>query len=205
MPFLVLLESDATIEALFIRFCANNRQVYVHYCGLAGVENPDPHLTQWERLAIWIYSTTQGRWYRSINDALWDGNPSDDIEAICHLLTSGLKKLRSYQGKVYRGIRVENLNAFLARYKIDAEMDWPAFTSATIERAYAQIGNVSFMIQSQNGRVLGPYANYQTEQEVIFLPGSRFRVKAVERTANKAIIDLVEIAPSATSNEGETE
>jgi hypothetical protein len=88
---------------------------------------------------------------------------------------------------------VADLPSFLRSYQPGAEVDWPAFSSASVDSVKALIGNVLFIIQAKNGRVLGPYAAQQDEREVVFLPGSRFRVDGLERTPTKAIIDLSEL------------
>jgi hypothetical protein len=193
LSFLVLLQDDTAIEALFIRACAGNRLVYEYYCECASVDTPDPVLTRWERFAIWKYSSVQSYSYRAINEGLRSGSPSDDVQAVAHVMIAGLKKLPRHAGFVYRGIRVADLGSFLRGYQPGAEVEWRAFSSASLDQTKVQIGNVLFIIRSNNGRVVGPYAEHQDEQEVIFLPGSRFRVNGVERTSNKAIIDLSEL------------
>lgn len=203
MPFRVLIKDDASIERLFVRFLEGNRQLYEHYCSRANVENTNAALTRWERLAIWIYSTTNEVWFREINDALRDGYPSNDIQAISHILTLGLQKLHRYVGTAFRGIRVGDFNHFLTKYAVGTEIEWASFSSASIDSNSALVGNVSFIITSQNARILGLYADNLAEREVVFLPNSRFRVDGLERTISKAVIDLTELAPSVSKHEGE--
>jgi len=203
LSFLALLQSDQTTEALFIRLCANNRQAYAHYCERASVDRPDDVLTRWERLLVWIYTTTHGTWYQSINEPLRDGTPSDDVRALAHILGGALQKLPRHAGLVYRAIRVADLPSFLRGYQVGTTVEWGAFSSATIDRAKVLIGNVIFIVGSNNGRVLGPYADHQDELEVVFLPNSRFRIDGVEHTSSKAIIDLSELPLSTSEDKGE--
>jgi hypothetical protein len=115
------------------------------------------------------------------------------VRAVAYVLSTGLQKLPVHDGIAYRGIRVVDLPSFLRGYQPGKEVDWPAFSSASIDQSKALIGNVLFIIRSNNGRILGPYAAQQDENEVVFLPGSRFRVDGVERTPTKAIIDVSEL------------
>jgi hypothetical protein len=196
-------EENDRLERLFVRFLAGNQQVYDHYCYRANVEIHDSTLTRWERLAIWIYTTTHGVWFREINDALRGGYPSDDILQIAEILASAFGKLNRYIGIVFRGIRVVDFRHYLSGYPIGAEVEWAAFCSASLDPGSALGGNVSFIIQSQNARIVGLYADNLDEREVVFLPNTRFRVDGVEQTVNKAIIDLTELTPPGPEREGD--
>jgi hypothetical protein len=202
LSFLALIRSDQTTEALFIRACIGNVTLYAYYRERSKCDHLDHLLTGWERLAIWMYTAMGGRWYRDVNDPLREGRANDDTKALAHILTTGLQKLPRHAGLVYRGIRVENLASFLRGYAVGTDVQWPAFSSSSIEGDKALIGNVLFIVRSNNGRVVGPYADIQDEREVVFLPGSRFRVDGVEQTPTKAIIDLSEL-PLSTTREGE--
>jgi hypothetical protein len=112
-----------------------------------------------------------------------------------------LEKLPVHKGLVWRGIEVANLTTFLREYAISedgagSEVVWKAFSSATFDENQALAGNVLFIIQSENGRRLGDYADLREEQEVLFAPGSCFRVQGLEHTAVKAIVNLIEVSPS---------
>jgi NAD:arginine ADP-ribosyltransferase len=181
---------------MFIGFCAGNTRLFEHCWDRCQRHTPDGQLSKWERLAVWLYATTGGSWYRHINQALRAGHmPEKNTDGVAQCLAAGLEKLARYKGRVYRGIDVESLSSFLTGYKVDAEVVWLAFSSASANPDYAVKGNVLFIIESNDGRVLGEYADLREEQEVVFLPESRFRVLGVEQDETKAIITLEELAP----------
>lgn len=161
----------------------------------------DGPLGKWERLAVWLYATTKGPWFKDINVPLRERRVSSvHIATIIDCLCGALKKLPPYVGRVWRGIRVSNLDEFLRDYMssssgVGAEVTWLAFGSSTLDERQAVVGNVLFIIQSHDGRQLGAYADLAEEQEVLFAPLSRFRVLGLERTPTRAIISLEQVAP----------
>lgn len=155
----------------------------------------DGPLNKWERLALWLYTTTNGPWFKIINAPLREGRErSHALIVVTKCLENAVRKLPVHNGIVWRGIRVPNLAAFLD--DLDRQRGvivWPAFSSASIDETQADIGNVLFIIKSHAGGRIGFYAEIWEEQEVLFLPGSRFQVVGSERTSTKAVINLRQI------------
>jgi hypothetical protein len=125
------------------------------------------------------------------------------LYVVNHALLTGLQKLPKHDGVAYRGIRVPDYQEALARYALGKDVVWRAFSSASPDPAYAVTGNILFRIQSRTARILGGYADFQPEQEVIFLPESRFRVRGLEPQETRAIIKLEELTPSGEANHGD--
>lgn len=147
---------------------------------------------------MWLYSATKGPWFSLINTPLRLAQQAEPhVVIVTTTLEAATKKLPVYTGRVYRGIRVEDLAAFMRDYDVGATVVWPAFSSSSLDRAYAVEGNVLFMIESKNGRQIGKYADLWEEQEVVFTPKSRFRVLAfdMEQTTSKATIYLEQLTP----------
>jgi hypothetical protein len=69
----------------------------------------------------------------------------------------------------------------------------PAFTSASRQEENAFYGNVLLIMTSKNGRILSDHSATPELDEVVFLSGTRFRVVAVERNGDDAVIELEEI------------
>lgn len=161
----------------------------------------DGGLSKWERLAVWLYTTTNGPWFNVINAPLREGRPADaDVRIVTECLHDAIRKLPRHDRRVYRGIRVRNLSDFVRAYTtadggIGAVVTWPAFSSGSIDPDRAITGNVLFIIHSNDGRRMGFYAEHFDEQEVVFLPGSRFRVMGLELNQTKAIITLQQVGP----------
>lgn len=72
-------------------------------------------------------------------------------------------------------------------------MSWSGFSSATTLPNQAFTGNTIFTVRSFTGRTLGAYSSQYHECEVLFPPGSRFKVLAVEQRKDGVAIALKEI------------
>jgi len=193
-PLSPKLPDESAYEAAFRAACYG----LFDFCSSACLRNTpnDGPLSRWERFAVWLYTTTAGPWFKDINIPLREGRElSDPLKVMAACLNDALLKLPVHDGLCYRGIRVENLSAFVHRHSVDSEITWNAFDSSTLDSAQAVIGNVLFIIRSNAGRRLGAYAALREEQEVLFSPGSRFRVVGLERTTTMAIINLMQLAP----------
>jgi hypothetical protein len=187
---------DATIEGLFVRFLGD-RALYERYCAEAHADAAEPdgagyRLTQSERLALWIYTSTDAGWYERINGELWGAACSAEVWELSGILNAALAKFPPCNRIVYRGFRTADLDAFLATYGIGNVIRWPGFTSSTLDPEKAFEGNVLFTIRSQNGRILGAYADKPAEEEVLFPSGCRFLIVSLERREDVALIELDE-------------
>jgi hypothetical protein len=156
-----------------------------------------------EQFAIWIYSSTNARWYEIVNGELWTGHPRPDIQLFSEILNCALEKLPPYEGKVYRGYPAGDLDEFLARHEVDETVTFDGFTSTSKDLATAFPGNVLFIIRSHSGRDLDYYADKPSEQEVLFPSGTPFKVVAVERHGDFAVIEIEEVVVDASAVEDE--
>jgi len=101
-----------------------------------------------------------------------------------------------FEGTVWRGITVPNVNNFLKDFLPNEEFVWEAFTSTTTDREVALgFGNVTFEIHclppvtgsfSDDDPEYAPadikqFSDMQDESEVLFPPNVRFRVITVQQ------------------------
>lgn|GEM_PF-3512504 len=163
-------------------------------CRDACVDDPGPRsLSGAERLAVWLYSSADPQWAARINDALWDGKSDETIRAVEILLNAALQKLKPVRGLVCRGFQEPDLDDLLPEYAVGVQVRWFEFASAAIDPAAAGEGNVLFVVSSRTARLLGAYAEDPDAGEVVFPSGSVFRVRAVERRQEAAVIELEEV------------
>jgi hypothetical protein len=94
---------------------------------------------------------------------------------------AGLSKLPEYAGTVYRGARIKE--ELLARYRSGEVVVEPAFTSASASPNSSYSGNAQFFINSRHGRDVSRLAWSPNEREVLFPPGTKFKVAYVKRGA----------------------
>ena len=122
---------------------------------------------------------------------------STAVGIVSRLLAEGLQKLPRHDGIVARGIRVCDLEDLVSRYAVGQVVEWRGFGSCSTDLAKAaDFGNVLFTITSNSGRTLGSYADDPKEQEVLYPPGSTFRVEGLEQRHDRAIISMIECEPT---------
>jgi NAD:arginine ADP-ribosyltransferase len=185
-------DGDA-VKAMICRITSGDDAHYAYCCQQARLTLPCPlGLTSDERLAVWIYSSTDARWYERINRELRELNPSPDVQFFAQLLVEAIAKLPQYEGEVYRGMTVPDLDAHIEDYEISKVVEWAAFTSSSKMLDKTVGGNVLFIITSQNGRVLGAYADKPSDGEILFRTNSRFEVLAAERLNGLLVISVAE-------------
>lgn len=87
-----------------------------------------------------------------------------------------LDKLSDFHGMT---IRYTNLPESVAlEHQVGAEVLYSAFTSTAIYTGMKPqaLGKHCLLIRSKSGKRIAPYSNIQTEQEVLFRAGSKFKV-----------------------------
>lgn len=152
------------------------------------------NLKNYEGLAFYIYSTSMG-WHAHINGSLWSGAPDGDVVAFRDVLNSALSKLQSLKGAastVYRGYFAEDLERFVAGYRVDELIIFPGFTSASFHEAGAFGGNVLFIIRALNAYPIWHLAADYYEHEVLIPAGARFNVVEIQLRSGRAVIVLQE-------------
>ncbi|WP_218079557.1 ADP-ribosyltransferase [Anthocerotibacter panamensis] len=118
--------------------------------------------------------------YTKLNTALRSKDPKQlaELDSYFKTASSGINHLPPYKGEVYRGTNLSPEIA--ARYKVGKIVTEDAFTSATIDRGSKFGGNTEFVIQSVNGRDISFLSEIPSEKEVLFAPGTRFKVLSVD-------------------------
>lgn len=115
-----------------------------------------------------------------INEALRNGiNLTQDQKEWVKVLDEALEKIPVYEGQVTRSLSFqlqgkEALEEFLKLYNIGNEIEYPAYTSATIGEIYNPSGEVQLTIISKTARNITTLN--KGEQEVLFERGKKFKV-----------------------------
>lgn len=115
-----------------------------------------------------------------INEALRNQtNLTQDQKEWVKLLDEALEKIPVYEGQVTRSLSFqlqgkEALEEFLKLYNIGNEIEYLAYTSATIGETYNPSGEVQLTIMSKTARNITTLN--KREQEVLFERGKKFKV-----------------------------
>ena len=115
-----------------------------------------------------------------INEALRNGtNLTQDQKEWVKVLDEALEKIPVYEGQVTRSLSFqlqgkEALEEFLKLYNIGNEIEYPAYTSATIGETYNPSGEVQLTIISKTARNITTLN--KGEQEVLFERNKKFKV-----------------------------
>ncbi|KZM76051.1 ADP-ribosyltransferase [Nocardia terpenica] len=133
-------------------------------------------LTQDEAAAVRSYT---GSGSEDLNNALRAGRGTREQHERIKKLIGALKKLPVHRGEVFRGA---DLPAdVLKQYKPGNTITEKAFTSTSATEAGVNSGTVRFHIMSETGRDVSKHSGFPWEQEVVFLPGTRFRVTGTHK------------------------
>lgn len=149
-------------------------------------------LTDEERVAIFLYTT---HYFGPVNKALY-ANDQKTIEAyrpFIEMLSKALRKLPDHPGLVNRGVRFPD--SVLKAHQVGAVVQYPAFTSTSANQTGMFSGlDHRLTIRSKHGKDISAGAALRAEREVLFLPGTRFRVTARnERTEGTFTITEIEL------------
>ena len=115
-----------------------------------------------------------------INEALRNGtNLTQDQKEWVKVLDEALEKIPVYEGQVTRSLSFqlqgkEALEEFLKLYNIGNEIEYPAYTSATIGETYNPSGEVQLTIISKTARNITTLN--KGEQEVLFERNKKFKI-----------------------------
>jgi hypothetical protein len=129
-------------------------------------------LTIGEAAALLSY-TQSG--YRKINYLLRvQGDELEEAKPYMAAIEAALKKIKPYQGMVTRGVELPDDR--LAQHKVGAVLTYPGFTSTSAGGKAFDIKKHQFVIQSKTGNFIGFQSQYLDEYEVLFRPGTKFKV-----------------------------
>jgi hypothetical protein len=127
--------------------------------------------------AIALYS---GEEYKAVNGYLRDGNVPERYKWLICLAVSGMRKLPTFSGTVYRGthLRPEVLQKYKEAFQSRAPFQELGFVSTTMDSDvlddFSRNGN--FTIESVNGVIIETVSVHPEEREVLFVPGTRFQI-----------------------------
>lgn len=139
-----------------------------------------------ERAAIQIF-TTQDTINPTFNRRLWNGSAVDSYKYLILPLASGLNGLPPLPGVSYSGVPaagsfgVRDGEAYLSTFPRSGTYTTKGFISAarTLQGVYDT--PVMFEIHGYSGRLIEPFSRSPEEQEVLFLPGTVFNIRAIEK------------------------
>lgn len=132
-----------------------------------------------------------------INEALRNGiNLTQDQKEWVKVLDEALEKISVYEGQVTRSLSFqlqgkEALEEFLKLYNIGNEIEYPAYTSATIGETYNPSGEVQLTIISKTARNITTLN--KLEQEILFERGKKFKVLQRIEINGKHFIQMEEL------------
>ncbi|QIS18925.1 ADP-ribosyltransferase domain-containing protein [Nocardia terpenica] len=116
---------------------------------------------------------------RDLNKALRAGHTTPEQRKHTNELSAALKKLPAYKGPVFRGT---NLPAdALTQYQPGKTITEKAFTNTSKIEKGVNSGTVRFHIMSETGRDVSKYSKTPWEQQVVFPPGTRFKVTGTHK------------------------
>lgn len=140
-------------------------------------------LTQEEYSAIRSY--TGNAWYRRVNKALREGQYAEDnaMQALVEAAQHGMAKMPKYVGRTNRGMSLHgaDLERALSTYRVGAIVEENGFVSTSTASGFG--GNVRVVVNGKSGVDVAPISHYGSEAEVLFMPGTRFRVDSVTKAA----------------------
>jgi hypothetical protein len=132
--------------------------------------------------------------YSLLNEALRSGDPAQvaQVDAYVKCASSGLEQLPSYNGLTVRGVDLTADQA--AGYVPGTNITEQAFTSTTANPATAFSGNTTMTFKSVTGSDVSGLSNYPAEHEVLFPPGTQFKVldNVVDPTTGIRNISLIQ-------------
>ena len=93
----------------------------------------------------------------------------------------------AYNGMTYRDTNLPD--DVLAKYQIGKIVTEKAFTSSSIDNSLSTFkGNVRFIIQSKNGKIIEDISDYPDEREVLFKNKTQFKV--LKRAINENVTEI---------------
>ncbi|CAF3972018.1 unnamed protein product [Rotaria sp. Silwood1] len=203
-PLVTLTEA---IEPVFGYFneIEDNAAVALHNC-----KNPADGLTEQESASIHLYTMEFDggpSLYLLLNQSLRAENRGElkPWFLFLKLFLTGLHKLPSYRGTVWRGVRDVDLTS---KYKAGTEFAWWGVSSCTThvevlekDQFLGKDGQRTlFSIECINGKSIAKHSYFKnTEKEIILMPGSYFQVTSQLNPApGLHIIQLKEITAPMT-------
>jgi hypothetical protein len=115
-------------------------------------------------------------------------------------LDKSLEDLPNYVGKVFRGIADDGTYSEILKSSIGDEITWNTYTSSSRSKMIANNFSIEskkkkiiFEINSKTGKDIQQLSNFQSEEEVLFVKDTKFRVDKVEEILNGIQVKLTEV------------
>lgn len=110
-------------------------------------------------------------------------------------MNSGLDKLNSYKGTVYRGADLtdEIFEKYKNSLKTGKVIVEESYLSTSREEGSAFTKNTFYIIKSKNGKQVENISKFMSEKEVLFKEGSKFKVNKIYTKNGKNIIEMDEV------------
>lgn len=144
-----------------------------------------------------------GSAYRTLNNKLRAGAFGDDIylQAVVDAGQSGLRKMFGsnfrFTGTVNRGttLSAEHFETFKKMYVKGAIIEEHGFLSTSTSSGFG--GRIRFKIKSETGISVRTLSNFPGENEVLFMPGVKFRIDkvTVDEAKRNTLVEMTEIYP----------
>ena len=172
-------------------------------------------LSNCQALAVALYTYDLGaasasgggdNFFAAFNDVL-RCRASERMQALrpyLYYLMTGLERLPTFAGTVYRGIPEAELDTIRRTYRKTRHVWWSAFTSTStsvaLAKQFAGKGGVVFRIEVEDGRRISEYSHFQHEGEVLLNPNTKLCVMS-DLVANEEdgrwYLDMAPVPPEA--------
>lgn len=131
--------------------------------------------------------------YERINQQLRERDVTPQTLGKIQMLAAALNHLPAFRGDVYRGTRIDDLDR-LEKYRgVGTVVVEDAFVSCSRSPLKMYGGNVLFYIVSKQSRDIARWSAHPEEEEVLFRPGTSFKILAFEHTGHDVEIFLEEV------------
>ena len=91
-------------------------------------------------------------------------------------------------------IAIDNMDAFLSRYRTGMTIEETRFTSTSSDGRFNSSANVQLRINNnKSGRDVDSISINRGENEVLFPPGAKFRVVSIRNENGKTIVEMEEL------------
>jgi hypothetical protein len=133
--------------------------------------------------------------YGEMNAALRaaDSAKLTKLQPVIEAASSGLSKMvsKSFVGTVFRGTTLTS--DVSAAYTVGVRVTEKAFTSTTRNAVQKFSGNTLFVIKSRTGKMVDELSSFKSEAEVLFPPGTVFKVvsRALEGKVTKIVMEQI--------------
>ena len=168
----------------------------------------DLSITEQEAAIPFVYSTGLYNQINAVFRAWFDGDTTvrtadgrvdmtDAVKAEALGYRAEMKKvfekLPAYRGEVHRGVSdsVEKRMEQFGIQEVGSTYRAESFISTSYEKGAEFDKRLMFILNSKTGRKVDTLSNHPTEKEVLFLPGTEFRVTRIEREVGRRRVTIV--------------